>query len=190
MKTCCVCKESKAHVEFGPDKRRPDGLTPRCRECNAAYLREWKRRNPERKAEINLRWSRANADYFREYGRAWAARPENQEKRRATERRWRETNADKIRTKDMRRRAAKRGPVSGDVDLKALWLQNDGRCQLCGDPIDRTLRFPDPMSASVDHIVPLSKGGTHEQSNLQWTHLVENLRKGATVPAAQTLVAP
>ena len=36
---------------------------------------------------------------------------------------------------------------------------------------------------------PLSKGGTHEQSNLQWTHLVENLRKGATVPAL-SLVAP
>lgn len=38
------------------------------------------------------------------------------------------------------------------------------------------------MSKSLDHIVPLAKGGTHEQSNLQWTHLVENLQKGASVP--------
>lgn len=30
-------------------------------------------------------------------------------------------------------------------------------CHLCGDAIDMDLEFPDPMSFSVDHLVPLSE---------------------------------
>lgn len=41
------------------------------------------------------------------------------------------------------------------------------------------------MSASVDHIVPLARGGKHEQSNLQWTHLVENQIKGTKTARVQ-----
>lgn len=184
MKVCCVCKESKPESEYGPDRRRPDGLTPRCRECNRAYLREWKRKNADRKLEINREWNRRNAAYYREYRRAW--REKNPELNREADRRWREANPDKVRDKDARRRAAKRGAKASAVDLAALWEANGGLCQLCFEPIDRTLRFPHPMSPSVDHIVPLAKGGTHEQSNLQWTHLVENVRKGASVPEAIT----
>ena len=78
-------------------------------------------------------------------------------------------------------------------------------CALCGEPIDYTLSFladkhgakcrkpdclgcvPDPMRFEVDHIVPLSRGGAHEQANLQWTHLVCNLRKGTKLPTDTTL---
>lgn len=31
-------------------------------------------------------------------------------------------------------------------------------CWLCGEWIDRSIPAPDPMSASVDHVVPLSEG--------------------------------
>ncbi|WKS54925.1 HNH endonuclease signature motif containing protein [Corynebacterium accolens] len=30
-------------------------------------------------------------------------------------------------------------------------------CELCGEAIDMDLQFPDPMSFSVDHIIPLSE---------------------------------
>ena len=53
-------------------------------------------------------------------------------------------------------------------------------CALCGMPIDRTLKFPHPMSASVDHIIPIAKGG-HPSSldNLQAVHLICNQVKGS-----------
>lgn len=41
-------------------------------------------------------------------------------------------------------------------------------------------RHPDPLCASIDHIVPLSQGGTNDLTNLQLAHLRCNLRKRAT----------
>lgn len=55
-------------------------------------------------------------------------------------------------------------------------------CTLCGDAVDLSLRFPDPFSGSVDHIVPVARGGSNEINNLQLAHLVCNMRKGSRVP--------
>ena len=53
-------------------------------------------------------------------------------------------------------------------------------CQLCGDPVDMGLRAPDRMSATIDHVVPLSVGGNDTRSNVQLAHWSCNSRKGAT----------
>lgn len=50
-------------------------------------------------------------------------------------------------------------------------------CGICGEPIDRKLKFPNQMSFSVDHIIPLAKGGTHTMDNLQAAHLICNSYK-------------
>ncbi len=51
-------------------------------------------------------------------------------------------------------------------------------CGICGEPVDRAKRHPDPAYGSIDHIVPLSNGGSNDESNLQIAHLLCNLRKG------------
>lgn len=62
---------------------------------------------------------------------------------------------------------------------KKIILATQDVCALCGAPVDKTLKRPDPMSASVDHIIPIAKGG-HPSSleNLQLTHLWCNMHKG------------
>jgi 5-methylcytosine-specific restriction endonuclease McrA len=40
------------------------------------------------------------------------------------------------------------------------------------------LRRPSPWSVSLDHIVPVSKGGTHTRDNVQAAHLRCNQAKG------------
>lgn len=50
-------------------------------------------------------------------------------------------------------------------------------CGVCSEPIDMGLKYPDPMSRSVDHIFPKSLGGTEDMSNLQLAHLNCNVRK-------------
>lgn len=51
-------------------------------------------------------------------------------------------------------------------------------CAICGRPVDKELKAPDPMSPTIDHIIPVSKGGhLTDLSNLQLTHRVCNLAK-------------
>jgi hypothetical protein len=59
-----------------------------------------------------------------------------------------------------------------DVYNRDGWI-----CQLCQDPVDHTLEFPDPMSASLDHKKPLIKGGEHSVYNCQQAHLRCNQKK-------------
>lgn len=50
-------------------------------------------------------------------------------------------------------------------------------CQICEQSVDPGLRHPHPLSASLDHVVPVSKGGEHSRSNTQLAHLCCNLFK-------------
>ena len=62
---------------------------------------------------------------------------------------------------------------------KAALLKTTEVCALCGEKIDKKLRFPHPLSPSIDHIQPVAKGG-HPSSidNLQVAHLICNQLKG------------
>jgi len=139
------------------------------------YREAFDARHPERKAEIQRRFREANRDRIAERKRI---EHENDPTRaRERTRQWAKDNPERVHERRVRRRAQE--VAVGPIDLGALWT---GACALCGLAIDAELRWPDPLSKSVDHIVPLSKGGTHEQGNLQWAHLRCNMRKGSRSP--------
>lgn len=50
-------------------------------------------------------------------------------------------------------------------------------CAICGAWVDKGLSGRDPAGPSVDHIIPVSAGGTHELSNLALVHALCNSRK-------------
>lgn len=54
-------------------------------------------------------------------------------------------------------------------------------CGICHHSIDPTLKAPHPLSQSLDHIRPVSKGGAHVLTNLQLAHFGCNSRKSARV---------
>jgi 5-methylcytosine-specific restriction endonuclease McrA len=56
-------------------------------------------------------------------------------------------------------------------------------CKLCQHPVDKGLSWPHTESASLDHVVPLSRGGDHVRANVQLAHLGCNIAKGATLDA-------
>lgn len=60
-------------------------------------------------------------------------------------------------------------------------------CGLCQQPVDSDLSWPDPLSPSLDHIVPLAAGGDHSRANTQLAHWLCNVRKGARYPEAELL---
>ena len=62
-------------------------------------------------------------------------------------------------------------------------------CVICGKPVDKSLKWPHPMSACVDHIIPLEKGGhPSDISNLQLAHMCCNRAKSDKIvqPRADT----
>jgi 5-methylcytosine-specific restriction endonuclease McrA len=67
--------------------------------------------------------------------------------------------------------------------------ERDGwRCQLCRKPVNPRKRYPDQMCASIDHIVPISHGGTDVRANVQLAHLFCNMSKGnRAVPQGEQL---
>lgn len=91
---------------------------------------------------------------------------------------------DKARDKYHRRRARMHGGRNGDPVLLTALAERDHGCPRCGQPIDLTLTWPHPMSRSIDHIVPLSRGGAHSPDNTQLMHLRCNTAKGARLEHA------
>ncbi len=59
----------------------------------------------------------------------------------------------------------------GNITLVEVFRNASGICALCK-------KWVMPKLASMDHIKPLSKHGTHTWDNIQLSHLLCNLRKG------------
>lgn len=57
-------------------------------------------------------------------------------------------------------------------------LMTQDICALCGRPVDKTLKYPHPMSATIDHIIPIDRGGhPSDIENLQLAHFACNRAK-------------
>lgn len=51
-------------------------------------------------------------------------------------------------------------------------------CGICGKPVDKSLRYPHPLSPCIDHIIPVAKGGhPSDLENLQLAHWTCNRQK-------------
>ena len=57
-------------------------------------------------------------------------------------------------------------------------LASQDICGICGKPVDKSLKYPHPLSATVDHIIPLDRGGhPSDLANLQLAHFCCNRQK-------------
>ena len=71
------------------------------------------------------------------------------------------------------------------VAIREAVLQRDNwTCGLCHRAIDRAVRWPHPLSASVDHITPRADGGLHAHRNLRAAHLACNQRRARSREAS------
>jgi hypothetical protein len=169
MKTCSKCDQEKPLDQFSRKSNSKDGLNSWCRQCNAAYCREWADQNRTILNENAKMRARANPEENRERVKQW--RKANPEKARE--------NARKYKARRRERELAA-GIGSKRVSRAKAWEDQNGVCP-CGEPIDRSIKHPDPMSPCIDHIVPLVAGGKHTQENIQWMHFKCNALKGVSV---------
>ena len=71
---------------------------------------------------------------------------------------------------------------------RRLFAEQSGICAICGLPLPRLgSRHPrHPDRASLDHIIPRSRGGKNDLSNLQLVHDRCNNEKADQVPPSAT----
>jgi hypothetical protein len=94
--------------------------------------------------------------------------------------------------KAARRRAKsrRRARHAGAKVVEYIYLpdiaERDGhRCGICRRQVDMTLLVPHPKAPTLDHVVPLARGGDHSKANAQLAHFLCNSRKGDRVGDVQ-----
>lgn len=83
--------------------------------------------------------------------------------------------------------STRRSRNKGTQKVKLIGARDGWICHLCGEHVDKTLPPEHPRSATCDHLVPHSKGGTNRNSNLKLAHRICNqLRGDAPLASAAT----
>lgn len=87
-----------------------------------------------------------------------------------------------------RRRRLSAAMIDNDITVEGLFRRDAGVCQLCGKPCrldDYVIRNGQKQCGdwypSIDHIMPLAKGGRHSWENVQLAHRICNSRKRDSV---------
>ena len=162
MKPCCTCKQSKDSSFFSKNKSREDGLQDRCKECVRNIRRE-KRiaaglivMGPNQTKEERLA---RNREYNKTSQRGVKRRQENYEHILEIERASRAKNKEKQR------------PFKNERQIRRSRIQNARTFLILPKEIKKLYNQPCAAcgvedNQSMDHIIPLSRGGSHSIGNL------------------------
>ena len=147
-KACASC--GRTDVEFYPRHKK-------CKACRNAILRERHRANPEPGRARAKEWRAANPDRTkaRDDERRRSADEKAREQMREYVRQWRIKHPDRHVAKEHARRARYRGKYSAK-DWRSLCRRYGDCCAYCGSKKPLT----------VDHVVPLVRGGSNYIGNL------------------------
>ena len=84
--------------------------------------------------------------------------------------------ATKRKEKEKRAAEMKKSFVE-PVSMKFVYNRDKGICGICGYPVINDSSPENIWGATIDHIIPLSKGGLHQKSNCQLAHRLCNSMK-------------
>ena len=144
MKTCSECLLEKPLDEFYSYGGTRKGKRSYCAKCCKARSARWQKNNPEKNRE------RVKKFY-------WANHEASKLRKKAASSRYKKSHPEVGRQSTNRRRVRKIGNGVFKIIPKDLQRLQRTPCQECG-----TMK-----KLSIDHVVPISKGGTHSIGNLQ-----------------------
>ena len=174
-KLCTKCGEWRPVARYPRRSISLDGYDSICRECRNVASQAWRAKNKERVQELNREYYEANRDERLEYHRTYRNankeyfaeqmrkfRQNNPEYHARVMREWSQRHPDKVRERDRARRARKlgNGGTFTHQEWEAIKQRYNYICLRCGR------REPD-IKLTVDHIMPLIKGGRHSAENIQ-----------------------
>lgn len=166
-KICTICKLQKPIVAF---MRRGDSFRNQCKECHNKRALDYVVNNPEKRkvskqksyqknkssiAEYSKKYYVSNKDAIIARGMRWEK--QNPDKVSAKYNRWRVAHPDKVKEIKNRRRANLAACNTYDISESFLRRLYDSSCVACGSS----------KNITQDHIIPIARGGTHSEGNLQ-----------------------
>lgn len=156
--------------------------------CATHWRRERREQDPEWHENERARrreWHASDPERIAEYRRRHRAR--NPEKARARVALWRAENRDQVLLNNWLRRRREYGLPENVVETvhpDVVFDRDEGICQLCWEPVDPDLSWPDPASATVDHTIPTCEAASeHSYANVVLAHFDCNRRKSWVVPS-------
>ena len=159
-------KESKAKY-YAANKEKIAEKRKAYRLANIEKMKEQNKasnlRNKEKRNISSRMWNKINADRAKENDLLWKAE-----------------NKDKTQIHDQNKRARKRYNIGStrlsNGLIKRLLLEQSNKCKYC------KIEFVG-KNYHIDHIMPLSLGGAHADSNIQLLCAFCNLSKNSTHPS-------
>ena len=142
IKICTKCNRLLVanSMNFAKEKNGKYGVKSQCKECKKKYTKQWNENNPE----YYKQWNEANPEYYKQ---------------------WRENNRvrdNEIHLKANHKRRAKLKSNGGEYTLEQ-WNECleffDYKCAYSGAELTKD-------NTNVEHIIPISKGGTNNIYNI------------------------
>lgn len=171
-KKCWACQTLKPLAEFGYSRNE-------CKLCKRARSRayyqanrdrtikrtnEYQKQHPEVQKKAKKRYKEKHPDRYalgnRSYAKNWRER--NRERDRQNAKDWRKKNPDSYRAIQHQARSTRR-EISGSFTAKEwqeLKAHYSYRCLCCE-------RSEPEIVLCIDHVIPISRGGTNDISNIQ-----------------------
>lgn len=186
QKWCVRCEKWKPRAtDFYKKRDNRDGLHSYCKECGDSKATRWQQQHRETVA-AQKRIKRATDPLYKDYQNTY--RDRKREHLRSIQRAWRERNTATLQArrsawqrghldyhaaKQHQRRAKLRGCTGlyTPSEWQSLCAAYDNRCLCCG--------CDGPLT--VDHVVPVSKGGNNDITNIQPLCQPCNSRKGVQI---------
>jgi len=150
-----VSSSSSQCRRCGSEERYKDG---RCIACSRVTNLRWKKNNPQKHLKGSVHWTAAHPDARKKSSARYSRL--NAAKISQTRKLWRLTHPDRHAAHENKRRALKAG-VDGSYS-KYEWLvlcqRYQYRCLCCRR---------DDVKLTVDHVIPLTRGGSNNIDNIQ-----------------------
>lgn len=170
---CKACRQSKKKMWHAEHKESENAKAVQYAKDRPAYMKArnlyYYRKNP--RIEYRKEYQEKNAERLRQKRLTANAREASLNRTQ----KWRAENPEKSK-ENCRRSQAMRwfNAEAKRVAYAKIYEEENGVCYLCCKPVER-------KGAHFDHVVPLSKGGSHTFDNIRVTHRTCNLRKGAKI---------
>ena len=161
-KQCYRCGTIKPITEFNKKSNKKDGLHHLCKVCHRTQSREAYGRRREAHIVHMSAWKKNNRERAREIDRAGYWR--NKERKITMH----------VDANRKRRARIHTNVVDAGITMSKVYTRDKGICVICKEPCPKG-------DASLDHVIPLSKGGSHTWGNIQLAHFNCNSQKKDTL---------